>query len=143
MATARVLLVDDETEFTAALAERMEARGLKVDTASNGPDAIEMAGKQLYEAIVLDLLMPDMDGIETLKRLLAMNADLQVIMLTGHGSVQQGVQAVKEGAVDFLEKPADIETLMAKIEEAQAASIQLFEQNLDKKISDIVRKKSW
>ncbi len=143
MATARVLLVDDETEFTAALAERMEARGLKVDTASNGPDAIEMAGKQLYEAIVLDLLMPDMDGIETLKRLLAMNADLQVIMLTGHGSVQQGVQAVKAGAVDFLEKPADIETLMAKIEEAQAASIQLFEQNLDKKISDIVRKKSW
>lgn len=143
MATARVLLVDDETEFTAALAERMEARGLKVDTASNGPDAIEMASKQLYEAIVLDLLMPDMDGIETLKRLLAMNADLQVIMLTGHGSVQQGVQAVKAGAVDFLEKPADIETLMAKIEEAQAASIQLFEQNLDKKISDIVRKKSW
>ncbi len=143
MAAAHVLLVDDETEFTATLAERMEARGLKVDTASDGPTAIEMAGSHFYDAIVLDLIMPGMDGIETLKRLLAMNSDLQVIMLTGHGSLKQGVEAVKQGAVDFLEKPADIETLMGKIAEAQAAGLQIFEQNLDKKISDIVRKKSW
>lgn len=143
MAAARVLLVDDEVEFVAALAERMIARGLEVDTAADGMTALELAKARVYDAIVMDLQMPVMDGIETLKQLLAQNAHLQVIMLTGHGSIQQGVDAVKNGAVDFLEKPADIETLMGKIEAAQATSLKLFEQSLDQKISSIVKKRGW
>lgn len=141
--TAKVLLVDDEIDFTDALAARMEARGLEVEAASNGPKALEMIQQRHYDVIVLDLQMPEMDGIETLKRMLAYNKDLQVLMLTGHGSVKQGVEAVKNGAVDFIEKPAEIEELMGKIEEAQQTSIQLLEQNLDKKISDIYKKRGW
>ncbi len=143
MAAARVLLVDDEEEFTKALAERMEARGLQVDTAGGGSEALERTRQHTYDAVVLDLFMPEMDGLETLKKLLDQNGALQVIMLTGHGSIEQGVKAVKLGAVDFLEKPADIGTLMKKIEEAQTTTLQLFEQNLDRKISDIVKKKGW
>jgi DNA-binding NtrC family response regulator len=143
MAAAKVLLVDDEPEFVSALSERMTARGLDVDTACDGPTALELVKKRVYDAIVLDLMMPEMDGLETLQRLLAFNANLQVIMLTGHGSIQQGVDAVKFGAVDFLEKPADIDTLVGKIEAAQAASLKLFEHDLDLKISNIVKKRGW
>ena len=143
MAAAKVLLVDDEAEFVAALAERMQARGLEVDIAADGMTALERAKGKAYDAIVLDLKMPVMDGMETLKALLAENADLQIIMLTGQGSIQQGVDAVKNGAVDFLEKPADIETLMGKIKTAQEISLKLFEQNLDQKISNIVSKRGW
>lgn len=143
MVAAKVLLVDDEPEFVAALAERMIARGLEVDTAGNGPAALTCARKRVYDAIVLDLRMPEMDGLETLRRLLELNPNLQIIMLTGHGSIQQGVDAVKYGAVDFLEKPADIDTLMGKIEAAQATSLKLFENDLDQKISRIVKKRGW
>jgi DNA-binding NtrC family response regulator len=143
MAAAKVLLVDDESEFVSALSERMTARWLDVDTACDGPTALELVKKRVYDAIVLDLMMPEMDGLETLQRLLAFNANLQVIMLTGHGSIQQGVDAVKFGAVDFLEKPADIDTLVGKIEAAQAASLKLFEHDLDLKISNIVKKRGW
>lgn len=121
----------------------MGARGLEVDAVPSGPAALDRIGTHRYDVIVLDLMMPEMDGIETLKRLLAVNPDLQIIMLTGHGSVQQGVEAVKNGAVDFLEKPAEIDTLMGKIREAQQTSLQLFEKNLDQKISDITKKRGW
>lgn len=143
MATAKVLLVDDEIDFTDALAARMSARGLEVDAVSGGADAIERVKETKYDVIVLDLMMPQMDGLETLKRLLSYDSDLQIIMLTGHGSVKQGVEAVKNGAVDFIEKPAEIEMLMGKIQEAQQVGFRLLEQNLDQKISDITKKRGW
>ena len=140
---AKVLLVDDEKDFRDVLAERMSNRGLETDTAESGIKALEMIEAKSYDAIILDLAMPEMDGIETLKRLLEKQPQLQVIVLTGQATVQKGVEAVKLGAADFLEKPAEIESLVAKIEEAQAKKLSLFEQNLDQKISDITRKKSW
>ncbi len=140
---AKVLLVDDEKDFREILAERMMGRGLDADTAESGFKALEMIESKSYDAIILDLAMPEMDGMETLKRLLAKQPHLQVIVLTGQATVQKGVEAVKLGAADFLEKPAEIESLMAKIEEAQARKLALFEQDLDKKISDITRKKGW
>ena len=140
---AKVLLVDDEKDFRDVLAERMSSRGLDTDTAESGMKALEMIESKSYDAIILDLAMPEMDGIETLKRLLEKQPHLQVIVLTGQATVQKGVEAVKLGAADFLEKPAEIESLVAKIEEAQAKKLSLFEQNLDQKISDITRKKSW
>lgn len=139
----KVLLVDDEQDFREILAERMTGRGLEVDTAESGFRALEMIETRSYDAIILDLAMPEMDGMETLKRLLARQSHLQIIVLTGQATVQKGVEAVKLGAVDFLEKPAEIESLVTKIEEAQARKLTLFEQSLDKKISDITRKKGW
>ncbi len=143
MESARVLIVDDEEDFRETLAERMEARGMTVDRAENGVVALDVVKEHKYDAIVLDLAMPEMDGIETLKRLLEFDHNLQVIMLTGHGSVKDGVAAVKAGAVDFLEKPADIESLVIKIHDAQAESLQRFEKDLDDKISHLLKRKSW
>jgi len=84
-----------------------------------------------------------MNGIETLKAMLAENPDLQVIFLSGHGTLQSGVEAVREGALEFLEKPADINTLLAKIDEAKTERIVLLEKRMEEAISDVLRRKGW
>lgn len=140
---AKVLLVDDEEDFRDILSERMASRGLEIDTAESGMRALEMVELKVYDAIILDLAMPEMDGIETLQRLLKKQPSLQIIVLTGQATVEKGVAAVKMGAADFLEKPAEIESLVEKIEAAQAKRMEIFEQNLDKKITEITRKRSW
>ena len=143
MADDKVLLVDDEKEFTRILSERMETRGLTVVTAKNGPAALKKAEKERFDAIILDMSMPEMDGIETLKRLLEINPDLQVIMLTGHATLEKGVEAVKLGAMDFLEKPADMDKLLAKISEAKAKKMVLVEKRTEQKIRGILKSKGW
>lgn len=143
MAKDKVLLVDDERDFTEILSERMESRGLDVDTAASGPEALEKVKQRPYDAIILDLAMPEMDGIETMRRLLDENPDLQVILLTGHATLQKGVEAMKLGAVDFLEKPAEIQKLMEKIEEAKATRMLLVEKRVEEKIKDILETKWW
>jgi len=143
MSGARVLIVDDEKEFASVLAERMEARGFRVDTVESGAEAIEQVKDKKYDAIVLDLAMPEMDGIETLKRLLAESPDLQILLLTGQATLDKGIEAVKLGAVDFLEKPADIDTLIGKIKAAQDKSGDLFEKRLGESIQNITKKKGW
>ena len=143
MPEEKVLLVDDEPEFVSALSERMTHRGFKVDAASTGSEALDKTAGGDYDAIVLDLAMPGMDGIETLKQLLAKNPDLQVILLTGQASLQRGVEAVKIGAMDFLEKPADIETLTKKIQEAKAKKMLLVEKRIEEKMNDILGNKAW
>jgi DNA-binding NtrC family response regulator len=143
MSESTVLLVDDEEEFVEVLAERLETRGLTVDTAGNGELALAKVGKRPFDAIVLDMAMPGMDGIETLQGLLQINPDLQVILLTGRATLGQAVDAMKLGALDFLEKPVDIETLVAKIEEATTRKSSLKEKRIEDEVSDIIRKKGW
>ncbi|MBW1871353.1 MAG: response regulator, partial [Deltaproteobacteria bacterium] len=134
MTTDKILLVDDEAEFVEALAKRMKARGMQVEVASDGQTALDIAGSTNFTAIVLDLKMPGMDGIETLKRLKQINPDLQIILLTGHGSIREGVDAIKLGAIDFLEKPADFHELMEKIEQAKAKKLLLVEKRTEEKL---------
>jgi DNA-binding NtrC family response regulator len=143
MAKGKVLVVDDEIEFSDIIAERLRSRDFEVDTAESGEAGLEQVKSQEYDAIVLDLAMPGMDGIETMERMLEHDGKLQIIILTGHGSVEKGVQAVKKGAVDFLEKPADIEELAGKVSKAQETRVALFQEELEKKMSDITRKKGW
>jgi DNA-binding NtrC family response regulator len=143
MAGDKVLLVDDEKEFTSVLSERMESRGLKVATADSGPAAIAKAETEHFDAIILDLKMPGMDGIETLKRLRTINPDLQIIMLTGYATVKKGVEAMKLGAVEFLEKPADIKELMEKIREARTRRLVLVEKQTEERIRDILESRGW
>ncbi|MBW1808493.1 MAG: response regulator [Deltaproteobacteria bacterium] len=143
MTTDKILLVDDEAEFVEALAKRMKARGMQVEVASDGQTALDIAGSTNFTAIVLDLKMPGMDGIETLKRLKQINPDLQIILLTGHGSIREGVDAIKLGAIDFLEKPADFHELMEKIEQAKAKKLLLVEKRTEEKLADILSKKAW
>ncbi|MFC1563355.1 response regulator [candidate division KSB1 bacterium] len=143
MAYEKVLLVDDEEEFIETLSERMQTRGLSVDTATNGADAIKLVEKTFYDAIILDLQMPGLDGIETLKRIREYNPDSQIILLTGYASVEKSVEAVKHGAVDFLEKPADINKLMEIIREASNKKMMLLEKRAENDIKKIMKSKGW
>lgn len=143
MTKEKVLLVDDESEFTQLLSERMETRGLSVETAASGPEALKKIKESSYDAIILDLFMPGMDGIETLRCLLEEKPELQVILLTGKATLQKSVEAMKLGAMDFLEKPADIKKLIEKIQKAKANKMVIVEKKMEEKIKDILRGKSW
>lgn len=139
----KILLVDDEEEFTRVLAERLEARGLQVHTVASGAEALEKVKEIYYDAIILDMAMPDMDGTETLKHLIKINPDLQIIFLTGHATLEKGIEAVKLGAMDFLEKPVKFDALLEKIEEAKAQKAVLVEKRAQEKMKDILGKKGW
>lgn len=141
--STKVLLVDDEEEFTAILSERMKARGLDVDIANTGPMATKKVKEKSYDAIILDLAMPEMDGIATMKQLIEENPDLQVIFLTGHATLEKGIEAVKLGAVEFMEKPVDINTLLEKVGEAKTKKDQINEKKTEESIKDILKKKGW
>ena len=143
MTDAKILLVDDEEDFVSALSERLESRGMKVDTADNGIDAIEKADQMHFDAIILDIQMPGLDGIETLKKLHEKNPDLQIILLTGHATLEKGIEAMKLGAMDFLEKPADIEKLMNQIKEARTNKLLLTEKRMEEELEKILKSKSW
>ena len=121
--SASVLLIDDETDFLSVMAERMAVRGMKVATASSAKDGLAKAEAGDFDVVVLDLAMPEMDGVEALKRLKEKKPDLEVILLTGHASVKQGIEAMKLGALELLEKPADMKALTAKIEAIQARKL--------------------
>ena len=139
----RVLLVDDEAEFVEALSIRLENRGLVVDTAANGSAAIDRVRDGTFDAIVLDLAMPGMNGIETLEALKDLAPNLQIILLTGHGNLESGIQAMKLGAMDFLEKPVGIDVLLQKIRQAKANSDELEEKRIDDIVQDILVTKGW
>ena len=143
MATAKILIVDDEKEFSDILAERMAGRGFEVDTVESGLQALEQIKQKEYDAIVLDLAMPKMDGIQTLKKLLEENPDLQIILLTGHATMDKAIEAVKQGAAEFLEKPADINLLIEKITIAQDKKTLLFEKRMEDAVSEIMKKRGW
>ncbi len=143
MAEATVLIVDDEQEFRETISQRLQNRGFNVNTAANGKEALDSLEGYIYDAIVLDMLMPEMDGIETLKRIRQTHPEMQIILLTGHASVQKGVEAVKLGAMDFLEKPADIDTLTAKIKEAKAQRLLLVEKKREEAVRETLVKYGW
>jgi len=139
----RILLVDDEEEFVRALAKRLAARGLDVEVAGDGESAVEKVKQSDFGVIVLDLAMPGMDGLETLKRLREVDPYLQIVLLTGHGSIKSGVEEMKEGAVDFLEKPAEFSELLAKIREATARHVLVVEKRREAQVKDILRDRGW
>ena len=143
MSGSKVLLVDDEREFVETLAMRLETRGFTVSVAETGELAVEKAQEQSFDAILLDLAMPGMDGIDTLKRLRELNPDSQVVLLTGRATVKKATEAMRLGALDLLEKPVDIEVLVEKINEAATNKMRLTEQRIDEQMTDILRKKGW
>lgn len=141
--TEKVLLVDDEKDFLDIMAERMRNRGMEVTTATSPLEALELAGNETFDAIILDLQMPEMDGLEALKKLKSKNPELQIILLTGHATVQKGVEAMKLGAMDLLEKPADLTELTAKIKAASSQRMLLVEKQSEEKIRQILTTKGW
>ena len=141
--TEKILLVDDEKDFLSIMSERMQVRGMDVSTAASAKEAIEMAGAESFDAIILDLQMPEMDGLEALKVLKAQKPELQVILLTGHATIEKGVEAMKLGAMDLMEKPADLKTLADKIKKAKAKKVILVEKQTEEKMKHIIGGKGW
>ncbi|MCG6948021.1 MAG: response regulator [Acidobacteria bacterium] len=141
--TEKVLLVDDEEEFVDTLAERMRNRGMEVSTSNSGKDALDLIDSDSFDVVVLDLQMPGMDGIEVLERIKQRRPDIQVVLLTGHATVEKGVEAMKQGALEFLEKPIDFSKLSEIIHKAKAEKMILVDQDTEERIREIIRGKSW
>jgi len=118
----KVLLVDDEVEFVRTLAERLQIRGIQALVAVDGAEALQVVEEQKPPIVVLDVMMPGMGGIDVLQRLKENHPDIQVILLTGHGSTKEGVRGMQLGAFDYLMKPVHIEELIKKMDEAYDAS---------------------
>ena len=134
----KVLLVDDEKEFLEIMSERMRARGMVVTTTESADQALAMIEKESFDAIIMDFQMPEIDGMEALKAIKNKKPELQIILLTGYATVEKTVEAMKIGATDFLEKPADIESLVEKIKKAKAEKMLLVEKQTEEKIKDIL-----
>jgi len=114
----RLLLVDDEIGYLEVLSKRIRKRNLDVTTASTGQDAIQILRRADFDVAVVDLKMVDMDGIEILTIFKKMDPDLEVIILTGHGSEQAAREGIEKGAFDYLTKPCDLESLLEIIRKA-------------------------
>ena len=123
---ADILLVDDDVNFLQILSQRFEARGFKSDAVTSGEEALEKVKGRNYNIVILDLIMPGMGGIEVLKNIKKNYPALPVIILTGQGTTKKAVEAMKEGAMDYMEKPIDdIETLVQKVLEARHKRLAL------------------
>ena len=116
---ANILLVDDEQGFVETLAKRVANRGLTVHTAMSGQEAIDfLEGNQSIDVVVMDVKMPGIDGNEALRRIKSEHPLVEVIMLTGHATVESAIEGMKSGAFDYLMKPAELEDLLAKVADA-------------------------
>lgn len=120
----KILLVDDEQDFIKTLAERLEMRDLDSDLAFDGEQALEVVQDGVPDVMVLDLKMPGIDGMEVLRRVKKNYPKVQVIILTGHGSEKDEVQAKKLGAFDYLKKPVDLEELIGVLKKAYRRNIE-------------------
>lgn len=120
MAIANILLVDDEVPFVDTMIKRLTKRNMDVLPAYGGEEALKkLAENKRVEVVILDVKMPGMDGIETLKEIKKAFPLVEVIMLTGHGSTETAVEGMKLGAFDYLMKPADFKELTAKLQGAR------------------------
>ena len=121
MAAPFVMLVDDEVPFVETMTKRLKKRELNVISAHSGQEALDtLKGHRNLDVVILDVKMPGMDGIEALSEIKKLNPLTEVIMLTGHATVETAIEGMKLGAYDYLMKPCDLEQLMSKVTEATA-----------------------
>ena len=121
---AKVLLIDDEKDFLDIMAERMGARGMDISTTTSAENALEMIQTESYDVVIMDFLMPEMDGFRALKLFKETRPDVQIILLTANVPEEKCIEAIKLGAMDVIEKPADLNLLTQKIEEAKARKLK-------------------
>ena len=120
----RLLIIDDEGRFLNAIATRLRKRGFDVDTAGNGLEAIAKARDRRYDVALLDLKMPGMDGGQVLRVLKQEHEFLEVVILTGHGSLESAVELTKLGAFGYLPKPYELEKLLDTLKDAYEARLK-------------------
>ena len=138
-----VMLVDDEMAFVDALTKRLSKRNLDIVSAHTGYEALEkLQEKDNVDVVILDVLMPGMDGIETLREIKKVHPLVEVIMLTGHATVETGNEGMKLGAFDYLMKPCDIEKLMVKVQEAKTKKNLHEEKITQARITEITARRA-
>ena len=141
--TIKVLLVDDEEDFVDALAQRLEVRDFDVTTALNGTDALERTEDTEIDLVILDVQMPGVDGLEVLRQIKQRKPLIEVIMLTGHATVQTAIDGMKLGAFDFLVKPTETEELVEKINRAFSRKAEHDQRIREAEIDDILKRRGW
>lgn len=134
----RVLIVDDEEKFSQPLAERLTLRDYDVTTSQSGEDAVAKIKKYNYDVVILDVLMPGLSGIDTLREIKKIKPLTEIIMLTGHATVESAVEGMKLGASDFLMKPCRTEDLVSKIQKAYDRKAEQEERIREAKAQDII-----
>lgn len=136
MESFRVLVVDDEPDFLETIVKRLQRRKIDVIGVDGGKAALELLEGQHFDVVILDVRMPGMDGIETLKEMKKKRPLMEVIMLTGHASVESGMQGMQLGAFDYVMKPASINDLLEKITQAYERKLLHEKKIRDAKLID-------
>lgn len=138
MTIAKVLLVDDEKGFVDTMMKRLSKREVEIIPAYDGQQALDLLEKDNHiEVVILDIKMPVMDGMEALSKIKARHPLVEVIMLTGHATVETGIEGMKMGAFDYLMKPCDTDELVGKVEEAAARKRQHEEKIMEARLKSI------
>jgi DNA-binding NtrC family response regulator len=141
MESIRLLLVDDETPFAETMAKRLRKRAFEVRTATDGLSALDLLeADRTIEVVILDVKMPGMDGIETLAEIKRKHPLVEVIMLTGHGTLGEAIDGMKKGAFDYLMKPCDMAVLVPKVAEAAARRRRQKEKIVTARVAAITRR---
>ena len=135
----KLLLVDDEVKFLESISKRLELKNFDVTSASNGQEAIAAAEKGLFDVAVVDFQMPGMDGTQVLKTLKENHKYLEIIMLTGHATIDSAVESTRLGAFRYLEKPYDFEKLVELIQKAYEARLKKKFEHNQKRIKELQR----
>lgn len=120
----RVLLIDDEQDFARAVARRLAKRGVEVELAFDGESGLDILANELHDVVVLDMKMPGMGGLEVLERLKARHPLIQVVLLTGHASMDSAREGMRLGAFDYLLKPCEFDALLGTIREAHGRKLE-------------------
>ena len=138
-----ILLVDDERDFVDVLAQRLEVRGFVVSTSYSGDEAVAKVHEQSPDVVVLDVVMPGTNGIDTLQEIKRLDPLVEVIMLSGHSTVQTAIDGMKLGAFDYLIKPTDTNDLVEKITQAHGRKGGQEERIRQAEIANIISTKGW
>ncbi len=115
---ATILIVDDEASIRSTLTEILSFENYKTDSAADGEEGLRLFSEHKYDLVLCDIKMPKIDGIEFLEKAVAINSDVPIIMISGHGTIETAVEAVKKGAFDFISKPPDLNRLLITIRNA-------------------------
>ena len=143
MPLANVLLVDDEVPFVQTMTKRLTKRDLRITSAFNGQEALDkLEEHRSIEVVILDVKMPGMDGNETLKEIKRRYPLVEVIMLTGHATVESGIEGMKMGAFDYLMKPCDMDQLISKVKEAAAKKRQHEDKIVEARMKEITSRRA-
>ncbi len=142
MIGSKILLVDDEIVFTNNVSKLLTSRGYRVTAVNSGDSAVRLLTDENFDVVVLDLKMPGMDGITTLKEIKKLGLFTETLILTGHGSIDTALEAIKLGAYDYLVKPCEIDELVMKIEGAWEKKDDKEKTDMQEKIQKVVESPS-